>query len=216
MRATMQNLLWLASLAACVACGGTTVDNTTTDGGDGGSNGKDSSALGDATSGRVPKNHRATAVACPTGRGTENGQFGDSGVPGSCAQDSDCTSGTNGRCVPNMGGAFYLTCSYDQCATDGDCAGTACVCRPDATSVVANVCASSKSQCRLDSDCGAGGYCSPSESSDVFCFSPDLDYFCHTPADECIDDTDCANGGCNYDPSVKHWKCGSLCAPPPP
>ena len=91
------------------------------------------------------------------------------------------------------------------------------MCRPDSTSSDVNFCGSNKSNCRVDADCGAGGYCSPSESSDTFCFSEDSAYFCHTSSDECIDDSDCGqDGSCNYDPSAKHWKCGTLCSPPPP
>jgi hypothetical protein len=116
-----------------------------------------------------------------------------------------------------MGGAFTLQCSYDQCGSDGDCGGTVCVCREDSNSTAPNVCGETTSNCRVDADCGAGGYCSPSESADTFCFSPSLTYFCHTPSDACIDDADCgADGSCNYDVSSKHWKCGSICAPPPP
>src|SRR5260221_10225475 len=93
---------------ALLACGGAIDQNKSDAGGDGGGQ-KD--AGGDASN-RVPKNHRATGATCPTGRGSDDGQFGDSGVPGTCSHDSDCTSGKNGRCTPNMGGAFTLTCTY--------------------------------------------------------------------------------------------------------
>jgi hypothetical protein len=40
-------------------------------------------------------------------------------------------------------------------------------------------------------------------------------YFCHTPRDTCIDDSDCGNQGvCNYDTVNKMWSC-SLCWPVP-
>jgi hypothetical protein len=202
---------------AIVACGGSTIDNTGDAGGDGSSN-KDSSTTGADGGGRVPKNHRAAVTTCPSARGSEESQIPDAGGQlGSCSKDSDCTQGTNGRCTWSNGGAHVLSCTYDQCSSDSDCSGTVCVCRPDGTSSDINFCGSSKSNCRVDADCGAGGYCSPSESSDTFCFSEDSAYFCHTSSDECIDDADCgADGSCNYDPSVKHWKCGSLCSPPPP
>jgi len=197
---------------AVAACGGTVAT-----GGDAGKDAGADAALGDASL-RVPKNHRPADVTCPSGRGTEDGQFGDSGVLGSCSRDSDCTQGTNGRCLPNIGGAFILSCSYDTCASDVDCPGTVCVCRSSTTDVAPNVCGSSKSNCRIDSDCGPNGFCSPTESADVFCFSTDLVYACHTAQDECVDDSDCpaSDPSCNYDPSVSHWKCGSLCSPPPP
>jgi hypothetical protein len=40
-------------------------------------------------------------------------------------------------------------------------------------------------------------------------------YFCHTPRDTCIDDSDCGGDGtCNYDTVNKVWSC-SLCWPLP-
>jgi hypothetical protein len=191
-----------------VACGGTTNQN----GNDAGTD-----AANDAA-GRVPKNHRAAVTTCPSARGSEESQIPDAGTNlGSCSKDSDCTQGTNGRCTWSTGGAHILSCTYDLCSSDSDCSGTVCVCRPDPTSTAVNFCGSNKSNCRVDADCGAGGYCSPSESSDTFCYSADSAYFCHTAADECIDDADCgADGSCNFDPTAKHWKCGSLCSPPPP
>jgi hypothetical protein len=200
-------------LFAC-ACGGTT------DNGDAG-NKKDAAGtdveIGDASA-RVPLNHRPASVTCPTGRGTEDGQWGDAGgPPGTCSRDSDCTAGTNGRCIVSGFGAQQLACSYDACASDTDCAGTACVCRSSATDTRPNVCGSSQSDCRVDSDCGPNGYCSPTESSGSYCYGTLTMFACHTPQDECIDDADCvAEGACNYDTTLKRWKCGHLCAPPPP
>ena len=193
-----------------VACGGTTIDNQNTDAG--------ADSAKDSANNRVPLRHRASATTCPAGRGSEESQIPDAGGNlGSCSSDSDCTQGTNGRCTWSNGGAHILSCTYDQCGADSDCTGTVCVCRADSSSTDVNFCGSSKSGCRVDADCGAGGYCSPSESSDTFCFSADSAYFCHTSSDECIDDADCgADGSCNFDPTAKHWKCGSLCSPPPP
>jgi hypothetical protein len=70
--------------------------------------------------------------------------------------------------------------------------------------------------CRVDSDCGPGGYCSPS-------FAPMGcgglgGYYCHTPADQCVNDNDCtgSNGpsACSYSSSAKAWHCVQvpLCA----
>jgi hypothetical protein len=215
MRATMKKLLFACVL---VACGGTTIDNTQKDSGFDFDAEKNDAGITIDSGVRVPKNHRATATACPTARGSDESQIPDAGGSlGSCAKDSDCTQGTNGRCTWSNGGAHVLSCTYDQCASDSDCSGTVCVCRADATSSDVNACGSSKSNCRVDADCGAGGYCSPSESSDTYCYSADTAYFCHTAADECIDDADCGqDGSCNYDTSAKHWKCGMLCSPPPP
>lgn len=210
----------LASLLA--ACGGSTVDVNTT-GGDGGATdaSKDSSLTdGGNTDGhvnRIPKVHRAMGEVCPSMRGSQDGMWGDGGAPGDCTRDSDCTMGKNGRCLPGFGGPFHLSCSYDSCATDADCMNAACICRSSGTDTGPNFCGSSKSNCRVDADCGAGGYCSPSQSSDAFCFSALSAYFCHTPQDECTDDSDCGmNQPCSYDPTAMHWKCEMLCSPPPP
>jgi hypothetical protein len=85
----------------------------------------------------VPINHRAVATACPSQRGP--------GIciacTGRCATDSQCNSGTNGRC--DTGGKFALSsCSYDECVGDSACpSGTPCVCRSSASDYSPNVCA---------------------------------------------------------------------------
>ena len=75
--------------------------------------------------------------------------------------DSDCTDGPNGRCgqwIPPP----VLACSYDACSKDSDCdGGVPCECRPSSASGAANVCQGG-GNCRVDSDCGPCGYCSPS------------------------------------------------------
>jgi hypothetical protein len=114
---------------------------------------------------RVPTNHRASAVACPMQRGP-----GSTGglPPGDCDADTDCTAGANGRCLPSCGppGCFASDCSYDGCFNDSECGGTIpCSCRPSVTSSAANTCLTG-STCAVDSDCGHGGYCSPSGASD--------------------------------------------------
>ncbi len=211
-----QTICALSLLVA--ACGGAVTDDLgKKDAGEGTDSGSLDSSSGADASVRVPLKHRATATACPTARGSMNGTWGDAGNLGDCSSDSDCTAGTNGRCIPGFGGAFHLQCSYDECSNDTMCPGTVCVCRADATSSNPNVCGSSASNCRVDADCGPSGFCSPTESSNQFCYGEALTYACHTPADECVDDSDCgADGSCNYDPSAAHWKCGSLCLPPPP
>ncbi|MFI5300872.1 MAG: hypothetical protein ACHREM_22550 [Polyangiales bacterium] len=109
-------------------------------------------------------------------------------------------------------------CSYDQCFADSDCPGSvACNCRASASDTVANICGTG-SGCRIDSDCGACGYCSPSYVSGEICDGAKDQFFCHTPKDECIDDSDCSksNGSCNYDPTKGAFACVTLCSPPPP
>jgi hypothetical protein len=56
---------------------------------------------------RVPTNHRPTMTSCPQGRGAGI-SISTTGCPQSpCLQDSDCTSGMNGRC---LNGPSALTC----------------------------------------------------------------------------------------------------------
>jgi hypothetical protein len=63
--------------------------------------------------------------------------------------------------------------------------------------------------CRIDADCGAGGYCSPSAGSDS-CGGLG-GYYCHTPKDSCINDTDCSSNNpgqvCTFSTTDAHWEC---------
>jgi hypothetical protein len=63
--------------------------------------------------------------------------------------------------------------------------------------------------CRVDADCGAGGYCSPSRGRcGVF-----NGFYCHTSADTCVDPTlDCGSCGisCVYTPTVGAFVCGGV------
>jgi hypothetical protein len=132
-----------------------------------------------------------------------------------CMQDSDCTKGANGRCQ-GTGPIAGLECSYDECTTDQDCpTASACECRPDSSSQIANYC-TKPGTCRVDSDCGAGGFCSPSQAGQ-WCGTL---HYCHTPQDTCLNDSDCASDGifpgCNFDPASGHWACGGGCGPVPP
>lgn len=172
---------------------------------------------------RVPKNHRASAMTCdmtrPPGITSSEGGAPDAGFPGQCNQDSDCTMGTNGRCGYSRIGK---ECSYDTCFSDAQCTnGGVCVCRSGGGT---NHCAGNSmtaGSCRIDSDCGPKGYCSPSADSCGPSYGT-KGYFCHTASDTCLDDTDCSDGGaqggwgsgyCMYEPMVKHWKCSySACA----
>lgn len=172
----------------------------------------------------TPKVHRSTAMMCPQMRAPsiEDGGVSDagmmspdSGLPQSCNQDSDCTQGKNGRCGYSRIGK---TCSYDTCFQDGDCmTGAVCECRSSASSSAPNHCTGGNQMgaCRVDADCGEKGFCSPTLGT---CgnYSGIQGYFCHTSADECVDDTECTQMGagyCMFDTMVKHWKCSySHCA----
>jgi hypothetical protein len=66
----------------------------------------------------------------------------------------------------------------------------------------------------VDSDCGSGGYCSPATATDPMCIQVGLlGYYCHTPSDECVNDSDCpampAMGpqACTYSTAKQHWVC---------
>jgi hypothetical protein len=175
----------------------------------------------DAGSGRVPLQHRAAGSICtlpraaitPTPVGWCQGEDGGlcMGVP--CNRDSDCTQGLDGRCSVVGPGPPQVTCSYDECASDSDCGkGVPCQCRAAGSSDT-DACLT-QSTCGVDADCGSDGYCSPSQLNQ-WCGG---NYYCHTPLDTCIDDSDCAGavGGCNFDQTLQHWACGGGCGPLPP
>lgn len=209
-------------LVAALGCGGRESETTTGTNSSGASADMDASTVGDA---RVPLYHRVTAATCPSTRGA--------GTPGlmsscvtprpsgdfCCSTDSDCDGGIDGRCIlgeRNAGGQ----CTFDECFTDSKCpSGAPCICRSSPTDNVANAC-SPAGNCLVDADCSSASYCSPSVSpSDQECggASPySGTYYCHTPSDTCIDNSDCVNeegpsGYCVYDPNAKHWGC----SPPP-
>ena len=113
------------------------------------------------------------------------------------------------------------TCTYDTCTTDADCtqSGGPCECRPAAQSngqgIVAPATSASNicliGNCRVDANCGAGGYCSPSFGS---CgnYAGVVGYYCHTAKDKCVDDADCAAqgaGDCRYDQTTSAWACAT-------
>jgi hypothetical protein len=178
---------------------------------------------------RVPQQHRVASVTCPEERGV--GDFSPDGgrdpvssncvnnaMPGSveCLRDSDCTDGTRGRCLAGHF-ACMTYCSYDTCGTDTDCVGAVCECRQQATDVAANSCWAG-GNCRVDSDCGPGGFCSPSQVATgclVFDVSSGQGYFCHTANDSCLDNGDCgeqeivAGRGrvCAYELATSRWGC---------
>ncbi|MDB4981872.1 MAG: hypothetical protein JWM82_2624, partial [Myxococcales bacterium] len=124
------------------------------------------------------------------------------------------TVGLRGRCLQGSGPACNTSCSYDQCATDADCPGnTPCSCRSSDSETAPNLCLSG-GNCRIDADCGEGGYCSRSVPSDrcnghfLFCeVKCGTGYFCHTSKDTCANDTDCGGGFCGYDLDSQSWAC---------
>lgn len=109
------------------------------------------------------------------------------------------------------------SCSYDNCGSDAECTldgggKRACACREEGGQG-ANVCLGGS--CAIDMDC-PGNYCSPSQGT---CgqYGGTIGYFCHSAADECVDDTDCkfpvVEGTCRFNPQVGHFRCeDSQCA----
>ena len=176
--------------------------------------------------GRVPIKHREVAVTCSMERQPSTcpaATTPDAGALVMCTKDTDCTSGTNGRCDPSPR-VNGCECSYDQCFADADCKTSSgpCECRPQAVTAgqgfgpaatPTNVC--KPGNCRVDKDCGAGNYCSPSQGP---CgnYAGTVGYFCHTPLDKCVDDADCktqGGGDCRFDQVGAAWVCQtSQCA----
>jgi hypothetical protein len=213
--------LLIGSLLALAACGGRAQQDAATNA-SAGTVGADSADAGTHVDAgpRVPKNHRPSATACPTGRGTGNSPplSPDCPLDGGlvdCVSDTDCSGGKNGRCFPDH---FHCStgCQYDDCFTDSDCSGNApCDCRASASDADQNFCVTG-SGCRVDADCGDNGYCSPSLVY-AFCECDNCEhgYFCHTPSDTCVDDSDCDKSGtCNYDQLAQRWQC-DYCLPIP-
>lgn len=199
------------SSSSSSSSGGSSSSSGGSSGSSGGSSSSGSSS-GGSSGGRVPVNHRPNDGECsqpaPPGMCPVTG----GGPPNNCTQDSQCTQGVDGRCVTNNGGALFCYCTYDTCMHDTDCAqGQTCACHGAAdTGGAGNTCIASG--CRVDADCGPGGYCSPSVSS-MGCGGLG-GYYCHTAKDQCIDDSDCQDGGfgmaCEYSSANGRWQCAQL------
>ena len=110
-------------------------------------------------------------------------------------------------------------CTYDICAGDVACpSGQTCACHGSPyTFGLGNMCV--PGNCRVDADCGTGGYCSPSPAmpcgaAGSLDYCQELAYDCHTPKDLCVNDSDCAAGlGCVYSVSDGDWKCLAYAIP---
>ncbi|HEX7477286.1 MAG TPA: hypothetical protein VF331_05730 [Polyangiales bacterium] len=99
---------------------------------------------------------------------------------------------------------------------DSDCsAGQTCACRGTVYNKFVNTCV--PSNCRVDADCGAGNYCSATVPAQTFCADVG-GYYCHTPNDLCLDNSDCADAEadagagpaqayCAYSTTNQRWQC---------
>jgi len=183
------------------------------DGGRGTDAGSDASPPPPLDSGsKLPLNHRPNDSECQAP--APAGECGETGLPQSCADDDACTTGTNGRCIAD-GPIAGCHCTYDTCSQDTDCpTAQLCVCHGSALSDGAgNTCM--PGNCRVDSDCGADGYCSPTASANGC--GEVVGYYCHTAADSCVNDTDCQGGlpsECIWVDTDSRWECeqGGECA----
>lgn len=211
-------IAFVLGMVAVVACGGATSvpgdagsDGTSTSSSGGSSGGSSSgssgSSSGSSSDGGVPTNHRPSDAQCGLAAPPGDCTFDNPGA--ACHSDADCSdAGPNGRCIA-ANGPPTCSCTWDTCAGDTDCsAGQTCACHGSPYSDgVGNTCV--PGNCRIDSDCGPGGYCSPSAGPST-CGSLS-GYYCHTPKDQCLDDTDCssstAGNMCIYSPSDGFWTC---------
>ena len=173
-------------------------------------------ASADAADAHVPDIHRPVEQCCPATRdpGTPDLPPGcgpdasSSRTP--CFKDSDCNKGTNGRCMvfpnPPSNPGCVSECTYDECFSDVDCPGhVPCDCRVFGYGT--NVCRTG-SACSVDSDCGRGGFCSPTLA--VVDIATNT-YFCHRPGDVCFNDRDCPQSAygtrCEFDGTTSKWAC---------
>ncbi len=177
--------------------------------GGGSSSGSSGSSSSSGGNGRVPLNHRPDDSPCSTAPPPGNCNFGGSGGSGICSSDAQCAdAGANARCVPFNGGPAGCSCTYDACFHDSDCTGETCACHGSPyLDGDGNRCV--PGNCHVDHDCGPGGYCSPTYGS-ASCGTL-VGYYCHTPQDQCIDDSDCSSGGgfqvCAFSTTNNRWEC---------
>ncbi len=156
---------------------------------------------------RLPKQHRASAEACPrVDVAAATAPFGKMGPGPACTTAKDC--GPSSRCVRGH-------CHTDDCYEDTDCGPSAvCACEGATGGGVGPGHRCVKSGCRLDADCGAAGACSPTFDFDCGSYHGVVGYQCHATDDVCTDDSDCQGDGgvpyayCAFEPKSGHWVCG--------
>ncbi len=202
-------MLGVAVVVGAWACGGTTARSADAgaDGSSSGGSSGSSSGSGSSGGGRAPVNHRPDDAQCATSAPPGSCNFNNPGAP--CHSDADCAeAGPSGRCVVANGPPTCF-CTWDVCTGDSECkTGQTCACHGSPYTLGSgNAC--TPGNCRIDADCGAGGYCSPS-AGPMSCGGL-VGYYCHTAKDRCIDDADCASSSsgsmCIYSPTDGTWSC---------
>jgi hypothetical protein len=167
----------------------------------------------------APAEHRSEAVVCSIDRGSGGSGAGGAAADGGAAN----TGGTGGQQCTGLNALYCHVagytdssyCTFDACATDTNCVATdstlasglgtlgICWCSGNCGR---NACIFGN--CRTDADCKNGKYCSLSLTQ----CNPT--YQCHTPDDECADNTDCdSDMACGYDRGTKHWGCSAKYTP---
>ncbi|MEZ4475347.1 MAG: hypothetical protein R3F60_32040 [bacterium] len=155
--------------------------------------------------GPAPDVHRAEATPCDDERSLQS--YDPDPQNAECQTHDDCQAGRNGRCVGNGHDGWY--CTYDECLADAEC-DNVCACENGFRSDH-NVCIGGN--CRVDADCGPGGFCSPS-LGDCGHYDKFRGYWCRTTEDTCLNDADCdtaesPNGYCAWLPEEGHWGCST-------
>jgi hypothetical protein len=170
----------------------------------------------DGACGPVPASHRPDDSECQMAAPVGTCHATSSNTAALCYTDSQCTTGTNGRCQQLATLTYdYCACTYDTCVTDSDCGpGETCACHgaPDSYGA-GNTCV--PGNCRVDNDCGPGGYCSPSYGGESIQNCPVggrglQGYYCHTANDTCLNQSDCPNPfgeSCAYSAVAGFWQC---------
>lgn len=179
--------------------------------GTGGVNGTGGSMCMHSAAGEVPSEHRPLAPSCASNPPIP---LVSGGLP-ACATSADCTSRGYGSCTAGH-------CVSDFCLADGDCQkGYVCACggetftvsppagAPDAAAEAYAINTCVPATCRMDSDCGPEGYCSPSYACGTV-----QGYYCHGPADTCADPAKdcCGSADCFWSAPAGAFVCAvELC-----
>lgn len=169
--------------------------------------------------------HREIAEACeptlePRADPTcTNSQPGVGDPEDECTTDADCEGG-GARCLDEWQGmgATLCTCHTPDCFEDADCPGmgvcscgktdASCYCSGPSHKSCLHKCLFS--DCRTDTDCGEGKFCSPSWDD---CGWQIQGYHCHAPeVAECFNSWECMGAdhwGCNFEKG-KGWICQEM------